>query len=67
MAVFKKPLFPKIGCRSSFSSGIVGTEGSVLGYVVATDYAKFGILLEPKLLDELAISDDTFCDKEIVI
>ena len=37
------------------------------GYVVATDYAKFGILLEPKLLDELAISDDTFCDKEIVI
>lgn len=37
------------------------------GYAVATDYAKFGILLEPKLLDELTISDDTFCDKEIVI
>lgn len=37
------------------------------GYAVATDYAKFGILLDPKLLDELAISDDIFCDKEIVI
>lgn len=37
------------------------------GYAVATDYAKFGILLEPKLLNELTISDDAFCDKEIVI
>ena len=37
------------------------------GYDVATYYAKFGILLAPKLLDELTISDDTFCDKEIVI
>lgn len=37
------------------------------GYAVATDYAKFGILLDPKLLDELTISDDSFCDKEIVI
>ena len=37
------------------------------GYTVATDCAKFGILLEPKLLDELTISDDAFCDKEIVI
>lgn len=37
------------------------------GYAVATDYAKFGILLDPKLLDELVVSDDAFCDKEIVI
>lgn len=37
------------------------------GYTVATAYSKFGILLSPKLLDELTISDDTFCDKEIVI
>ena len=37
------------------------------GYDVATDYAKFGILLDPKLLDELTISDDAFCDKEIII
>lgn len=37
------------------------------GYIVATDYAKFGILLDPKLLDELIINNDTFCDKEIVI
>lgn len=37
------------------------------GYAVATDYAKFGILFEPKLLDELTINADTFCDKEIVI
>lgn len=37
------------------------------GYTVATEYAKFGILIDPKLLDELPISDDTFCDKEIVI
>ena len=37
------------------------------GYVVSTNYAKFGILLYPKILDELTISDVTFCDKEIVI
>ncbi len=37
------------------------------GYDVATYYAKFGILLAPKLLAELVISDDTFCDREIVI
>lgn len=37
------------------------------GYVVATNYAKFGILLDPKLLDELIIKADTFCDKEIII
>lgn len=37
------------------------------GYDVATNYAKFGFMLTPKLLDELAICNNTFCDKEIVI
>ena len=37
------------------------------GYKVATEYSKFGILLTPRLLDELTIDDDAFCDKEIPI
>lgn len=37
------------------------------GYMVATSYSKFGILFDPRLLDELTISDISFCDKEIVI
>lgn len=37
------------------------------GYMVATEYSKFGILLDPKLLEELSIYHKTFCDKEIVI
>ena len=41
VAVFQKTLFPKIGCRSSLSSGTVCTEGSVLGYVIATDPLSF--------------------------
>ena len=37
------------------------------GYMVATEYSKFGILLTPRLLDELRIDDNAFCDKEILI
>lgn len=37
------------------------------GYMVSTEYSSLGILLNPKLLSELKISDFTFCDKEIVI
>ena len=37
------------------------------GYTVATAYSKYGLLLSPKLLDELTISDVVFCDKEIVL
>ncbi len=36
------------------------------GYTVATNYSKFGILFDPKLLDELTIIDDAFTDKEIM-
>lgn len=37
------------------------------GYMVATLYSRFGILLNPKLLEELTISDVSFCDNEIVL
>ena len=37
------------------------------GYLVATDYAKFGILFDIKLLNDLTICEYTFCDKEIVL
>lgn len=37
------------------------------GYVVATEYAKLGILLDSELLHELSINNDSFCDKEILI
>ncbi len=37
------------------------------GYTVATKYSKFGFLLNPKLLKELTIAEEAFCDKEILI
>lgn len=38
------------------------------GYAVATDYSSFGLLLDPKLLEELPVCEDvSFCDKEILI
>lgn len=37
------------------------------GFTVATKYSKFGILLDSRLLDELTIDEDTFCDKEVLI
>lgn len=37
------------------------------GYAVATSYSKFGLLFKPDLLDELTVSDFSFCDREIVI
>lgn len=37
------------------------------GYLVATSYSKFGIVISPKILEELTIFEDTFCDCEIVI
>lgn len=37
------------------------------GYTVATSYSRFGILFKPELLNELTVSDISFCDREIVI
>ena len=37
------------------------------GYIVATRYSKFGVLLSERLLSELTINEDTFCDKEVLI
>ncbi len=37
------------------------------GFLVATSYSNFGILLDPRLLDELSLFDTPYCDSEIVI
>lgn len=37
------------------------------GYMVATSYSRFGILFDPRLLDDLIISGVSFCNQEIVI
>lgn len=37
------------------------------GYLVATSYSNFGVLFDPRLLDELPISESSFCDREIVV
>ena len=37
------------------------------GYLVATSYSNFGVLFDPRLLDELPISKSSFCDREIVV
>lgn len=37
------------------------------GYMVATEYANFGILLSPKIINELPIWNEPFCDKEIPV
>ncbi|MCM1052528.1 MAG: hypothetical protein NC483_00935 [Ruminococcus sp.] len=34
---------------------------------MATSYASFGLLFNSILLDELKISEESFCDKEIVL
>lgn len=37
------------------------------GYLVATTYAQYGLLFDSKILDELPIYKNSFCDKEILI
>lgn len=53
--------------KSVYASRLKKEMGEDNGYMVATVYSKFGILLNPTLLNELIISDISFCGNEILI